>query len=132
MTVTPRTSPSAESGFTLVELMIAMLVMTVGLLGLLQTVTLAYGHSLRNRYREQAQQVGEEQMHQLRRMVLDSSLHFPNTTTAVRQVGGGLKPFRVTRDSRSQGGTWLLTVGVTWWFKNVSTTQRIYTLKKKP
>jgi len=131
MTAATTTSPSASPGFTLVELLLAMLIMTVGLLGLLQTVTMAYEYSLRNQYREQALQVGEEQMNLLRRMAQDSGLKFPNSTTVTRPIGGGVKAFRVTRERQSGGGTSFLTVSVTWHFKNVSTTQRIYTLKKR-
>ncbi|GFO66835.1 pilus assembly protein PilV [Geomonas limicola] len=130
MTAKAPALPSGEPGFTLVELMMAMLVMTVGLLGLLQTVTVAYDYSLRTMYREQALQVGEEQMNLLRRRASDSGTTFPTTTTATRRIGGGTKSFGVIRDRSTQGETYLLTVSVTWHFKNLSTTHKIYTMKR--
>lgn len=57
-----RISPSNNSGFTLVELMVAMLIMVVGLMGLLQTLNVTMEYGLRNQLRDEAVLVGEKAM----------------------------------------------------------------------
>jgi type IV pilus assembly protein PilV len=123
------TSPSDSFGFTLVEMMMAMLVMTVGLLGLLQSINVAYEHNLRNKLREEALLVGEEQMNVLRRSSLPSGTRFQNVTTVVREISGSDKKFSVIRESQPMSSTQRLKVTVVWSFKNVSTAHTIYTLK---
>lgn len=127
MTASRKTSRLASLGFTLVEVMMAMLIMTVGLLGLLQSVNVAFEHNTRNRLREEALVVGEEQMHNLRQMTTDAI--FNPETTAVREVAGIRKNFQVTRENRPMSSTRRLRVRVAWSFRNLSTTHEIYTLK---
>ena len=132
-------SPSDSHGFTLVELLMAMLVMTVGLLGLLQSVMVAYEHNIRNRLREEALLVGEEQMNGLRGRVQDTSTPFLTTTTAVKVILGANKKFFVTREylpigvtvDQPMGSADRLKVTVGWSFKNVSSTHVTYTLKSR-
>jgi type IV pilus assembly protein PilV len=124
------TSRRASRGFTLVEVLMAMLIMTVGLLGLLQSVMVAYERSVGNRLREAALLIGEEQMHLLRRMPLPATTAYTNITTVVRGVAGAAKTFIITRDSQPMHDTLRLRVRVGWTFKNTSTTHSIYTLKK--
>jgi type IV pilus assembly protein PilV len=122
------TSRRASAGFTLVEVIMAMLIMTVGLLGLLQSVNVAYEHNTRNRLREEAVLVGEEQMNLLRGMSFGSTPYL-NTTTATKVMAGTAKKFSVTRQCQPMGATNRLKISVSWSFKNVSTTHAIYTLK---
>ena len=105
----------------------AMLIMTVGLLGLLQSVNVAFEHNTRNRLREEALVVGEEQMHGLRQLAADAI--FNPQTTAVREVAGIRKSFQVTRENQLMSNTRRLRVRVAWSFRNLSTTHEIYTLK---
>jgi len=107
---------------------VAMLIMTVGLLGLLQSVNLAYEHSQRNRLRELAMLLGEEQMNLMRNRPTPG-VSYPYRATIIRNVGGIDKPFHVTLDSQSMGDTRRLKVSVAWSFKNHTTTHAIYTLK---
>jgi type IV pilus assembly protein PilV len=129
MIATRKTSRLASSGFTLVEVMMAMLIMTIGLLGLLQSVNVAYEHNTRNRLREEALLVGEEQMHQFRRETANATIPFETLTTAVREVAGISKTFRVTRENQPMSSTRKLRVRVAWSFKNQSSTHEIFTLK---
>lgn len=43
--------PTDNSGFTLVEFLVAVIIMTVGILGLLQTVNLSISHNMLNQLR---------------------------------------------------------------------------------
>jgi len=124
-----RTSRLASSGFTLVEVLMAMLIMMVGLLGLLQSVNVAYEHNVRNRLREEALLVGEEQMNIFRSLTTNSSLAYSNSLIAVRTVAGINKNFSITRENQPMSSTRRLKVTVGWSFRKVSTSHAIYTLK---
>jgi type IV pilus assembly protein PilV len=124
-----KTSPKSSTGFTLVEMMMAMLVMTVGLLGLLQSINVAYEHNLRNKLREEALLVAEEQMNVLRRGSTSRGAFYQNVTTIVRGMSGIDKKFTVTRECQPMTSTQRLKVKVVWSFRNVSTTHAIYSLK---
>lgn len=124
------TSKAGDRGFTLIEVLMAMLVLTVGLLGLLQSVNISYEHNLRKRLREEAVVLAEEHLNDLR--VKKALASFTTFTTATRVMGGVTKSFAVTRSSLPVAGdTVKLTVAVRWGFKNVSTTHEIYTIRKK-
>jgi type IV pilus assembly protein PilV len=127
MNASPKTSSHAEGGFTLIELLMAMLILTVGLLGLLQSVIISYEHSLRNRLRDEAVAIAEEQLNEMKQQAA-----FLRCTTVSRVISGVTRPYAVARRFHSLGDdTEKLTVAVSWGFKNLSTTHEIYTIKKK-
>ena len=51
-----------KRGFTLIELMVAIIILSVGLLALLQTVNIALMHNATNMFRNEAIQIADEQM----------------------------------------------------------------------
>ncbi len=124
----PLTSPSNSQAFTLVEVMMAMLIMTVGLLGLLQSVGVAYEHNIRNRLREEAVLIAEEKMNDLR-----NNGGFNPVTTVTRVIGGVGKVFVVNKESLQMGtDSYRLKVAVRWTFKNVTALKHeIYTVKNR-
>lgn len=124
------TSPSGSRGFTIIEVLMAMLIMTVGLLGLLQSVNVAYEHSLRNKLREEAVSLAEEQLNYMRTKA--EKLEEPETLTVTRPIGGVSKDFTVTRGNDDIGANSLrLKVAVEWRYKNDLKTHEIYTIKKR-
>ena len=136
MTATPLTSHSNSAGFTLVEMLMAMLIMTVGLLGLLQSVNVAYQQSLRDRVRNEAVLLAEEQMHDWRRLAFGDISG--NEKTVVKLVGGVPTLFTVTRSVEEAGAgpslfkpTKKLTVAVQWQIKREASSHEIYTLKNR-
>lgn len=132
------TSQRSDGGFTLVELLMALLILTVGLLGLLQSVNIAYDHNLRRKLRDEAVAIAEEQLNVVRlnpalRETAPGNPVMTTFTTANQPVGGTLKEFRVSRESRAIGGSSnKLTVGVRWSFKNMSAVHEMYTIRKMP
>lgn len=94
-TAKPVTSLPSNDGFTLVEVMVAILILTVGLLGLLQVSIVASEQNLRNAMRTEAVQISEE------RLLSRRLLPFDNIT-------GGLKSEQVA--SRLRGFTMNYTV----------------------
>ena len=136
MPVRPTTSQPNSGGFTLVEMLMAMLVMTVGLLGLLQSVQMAYEHSLRNRVREEAVHLAEERMHDWRRMAFKAiTATIPKEEPVTKLLGGAPRSYTVTRGVAGMGGSALskpakkLTVGVTWTVKGEAASHTIYTMR---
>jgi type IV pilus assembly protein PilV len=119
--------PRDSRGFTLIEVLMALLILTVGLLGLLQSVNIAYEHTLRNRLRDEAAAIAEEQLNVMR---LNPSLD--SFTTANNAIGGRVKPFRVSRMSERirESGSRKLTVTVRWSFKNMTVVHEIYTIRR--
>ena len=81
----------------------AMLVLTVGLLGLLQSLQLGYRQNLRDRVRNEAVQLAEEQMHDRRRGTFDEIGDFQ--TEISKKVGGGEVPFEVAGVVDKMGST---------------------------
>ena len=53
---------SNSRGFTLLEVMVSILILSVGLLGLLQTVNMAYSYNLATMLRNEAVLVGDDEM----------------------------------------------------------------------
>jgi type IV pilus assembly protein PilV len=111
--------------------MMAIMVMTVGLLGLLQSVNVAYQHNARNKLREEAVQLAEEEMNHFRLMRFENVTARNAACSVPREVVGGLRDFRVTRDSEAVGESKRLTVRVAWQFGNVTTQHVIYTMKNR-
>ena len=128
------TSPSDSRGFTLVELMCAMLIMSVGLFGLLQSVSVAYEHNARNKLREEAVQIAEEHLNQMRARPYDN-ISITRVWWVQRPIGRGFNNFSVTWQSEEIGGviknSKKLTVDVIYRFKNVRKEHVIYTMKNK-
>lgn len=133
----PRTtSPSGSAAFTLVEMLMAMLVMTVGLLGLLQAVNLAYQQGTKTRLRSEAVQLAEERMHAWSGISFDRiSTNTEMTSTETKLVGGVPWNYRVTRMAQPAGATVRsvkkLSVEVTWSLRGETASHEIYTLRTR-
>jgi len=135
-------------GFTLVELLVAILVMTVGLLGLLKAVEVATVQNLQNQMRDEGIQIAEGELNHLRAIPFDAistCLSAPSNPGcsgtpatyryAAMSVPGKLrgagKPYTVTRSTiaSSDGSAVDLGVRVKWPFKNMSTSHEVHTVR---
>lgn len=94
-TARPKRLRESSHGFTLVEVMVAILILTVGLLGLLKVSILASEQNLRNAFRTEAVQISEERLLSRRVQLFDN-------------ITGGLKSEQVA--SRLRGFTMNYTV----------------------
>jgi len=75
-------SLSSNKGFTLIEIMIAMLIMMVGLLGLLQAVNIATEQNLRNQLRDESVMIGEQKLNELKMRGMGTTAAFRLLTSA--------------------------------------------------
>lgn len=80
--------PANDRGFTLLEMMIAMVILMVGLLGLLTTINVAIQQNTEDQLRDLAVNIGDDQIRELSRFPIDSLLAY------------GSETFRVTRPFR--------------------------------
>jgi len=84
-----------EEGFTLVEFLVAVVILAVGLLGLLQCVNLAMGKNLENMYRVEAIQLADDCMVQKRSMPFLAITTARSYPTILRQTRGISKSYAV-------------------------------------
>ena len=134
MNASRTTSPPDSAGFTLVEMLMAMLVMTVGLLGLLQSVNVAYQQGTKTRLRSEAVQVAEERMHELSGLAFTKIPECAKTSVETRMVGGVPWNYTVTRKVQPAGSTaaaFQLTVAVSWSVRGETASHEIYTLRTR-
>lgn len=126
-------SRSGRGGFTLVEMLMAMLVMTVGLLGLLQSVNVAYQQSLRDKLRKEATSLAEARMHDWCRQPFASIVGTePTVERGEKVVGGASWRYEVRRERQAVGtDTVKLQLVVTWSVRGVSNNHEIFALRTR-
>ena len=125
-----------KSGFTLVELLVAMAIMLVSLLGLLHSVNIAIEYNLKNQMRNEVVRVAQDAMNEMRSRAFDSV-----TTSHVESV-----PTRLRNFNRTYGVTKTVInipnpttaivsrkyqVDVKWAYKNVSTTHSVLSVRSR-
>ena len=122
---------SNRRGFTLIEVMTAVLILTVGLLGLLQAVNVAMEHNLKNRLRDNGVMIGEQQIHSLIKMPIDDVI--TNRYTTVTALSGSLKkPYRVERTKENITlDSVRYRVNVQWTFKNATTNHEVIAVNSR-
>lgn len=116
-------------GFTLVEVIIAMVVLLIGLLALLNTAAVVIQNNLVNIIRDEAVNVAEATMSDIRNTPFDSIASAP-ATNITRYFRGIQVNFSVTTtvNSVGTGDTKSVQVVVSWTYKGVPYQHSISTL----
>jgi type IV pilus assembly protein PilV len=116
-----------KSGFTLVEFLVAILILTVGILGLLQTVNLAISHNMVNQLRYDGTIVADGEL--ARELAKGgTSAGFEAITTPStsnynvrRAVLNGFRNYSITRtNAEITANTKQVTVEARWRYKGIS------------
>jgi len=107
-----------NGGFTLVEVMVAMIIMVVGMFGLLEAVNVAMEHNLRNHMRDEAIYVGESVMNDLRGKPFDKLSSSYSTRSVPSKLRGVVKNYSVDSTTIGMGDSKQLQVIVRWTYKN--------------
>lgn len=130
---------SNNRGFTLVELMIALLIASVGMFGVLTTINVTLQQTNKNELRNEGVKLGEKYMAEFRATPFDSIVGpyaFINVTTSVR---GAKKTFVVERsedtmaeDPPGTPSSKHLTVVVKWAYRNMTSLNRVVSVVARP
>lgn len=120
-----------DSGFTLVELLVAMAIMLIGLLGLLQSVNIAMEYNLKNQMRNEVVRVAQDSMNYMRSRPFD--FVFTPVTTVTSTLRNINRRYTVNRSVISAGTdvSKKYQVDVTWMYKNVPTTHSVMTVRSR-
>lgn len=107
-----------NKGFTVVELMVALLILMVGMLGLLQTVNLGLVHNMSDELRNDAVLAADEQM----ALEMSKPFDLVSTTTNLRVVNRGIrssyKNYSVTKvGSKVSSNTKSVNITINWKYK---------------
>jgi len=127
-----------NGGFTLVELMVAMVIVSVGMFGVLQSINVSLQYNLKNELRNEGVRVGEKYTADLRGKTFTklSSSYTPRNETV--KIRGGSKNYVVERSTQvlaydgPDPSAQQLTVTVKWAYRNVTTLNRVITVVAKP
>ena len=120
-----------NSGFTLVEVVMAILILMVGMLGLLQAINLATEVNIRNQVREEAVFLGERVMNELRGKGFDNISAAYGAYNSPSKLRGVTRSYTVLRSSTvlstvsGSPATKQMTVTVTWNYKGVGYQNRV-------
>nr|WP_279342370.1 type II secretion system protein [Geotalea sp. SG265] len=125
------TSLNNDNGFTLIEVMIAIIIMMVGLLGLLQSINVATEYNLKNHLRDEAVYVGEKYLNELKGRGFDNipSYLVISTASKIRGINKKLmvetNSSDISTDSYGKPLTKRLNVIVRWTYKGVTYDNRL-------
>lgn len=122
------TSMHDKKGFTLIEVMVAILIMMVGVLGLLSTMSVAMKHNIENQRREEVIRVAEEIMSGMRTRQFGVQSAY-STTTVKSQVRPVTYVVTERVENVSAGTTVRYQVDVRWTYKNYSALHTIVTIR---
>lgn len=86
-----------EEGFTLIEALVAMLILSVILLGALQGLIVSYRTSSTNTLRNEAVSIAEETANVLRNTPYTNLVNGTTVNVVTRQISNASAPFTVTQ-----------------------------------
>lgn len=112
---------TSKEGFSLIEFLVAMIILTIGLLGLLQSVNLSINHNMQNEIRNIAVTLADEVMSEHKKQGFDALDDGNIKETIERLVVKTNKTFNVETDilqvSKAADSSKQITVTVTWDYK---------------
>lgn len=118
-----------SKGFTLIEVMVAIVIMLIGALGLLQALNVAMNHNVENQRREEVVRIAEGVMHDMRSQPFGTV--FTPTTTVPSKLRSSNITYAVARrvTNVTTNVTDRYQVDVRWAHKNYSAVHTIVTIR---
>lgn len=124
-----------NKGFTLIEFMVSVLILTVGLLGLLQAINLAISTNMSNTLRNEATYLADETLStrtaQFSASDPSAFVAFSNSSSVRRKVLNGYKNYSVSRTETNINNSIEVNVLVTWKHKDSRFTHNASTILSK-
>lgn len=121
-----------ESGFTLIEFLVAIVILMVGLLGLMQTVNMAIHYNMNTQIRNEATMIADEQIAiELAKPFDLVSTSTRNTVIPNRPVLAGFRNFSVVRTGNTLSNSKQVNFTVTWRHKGVRSTHETSSVVSK-
>lgn len=109
-----------NKGFTLVEFLVALVILMVGLLGLLEVVNFAISHNMVNMLRQEASMLADDRMnHEKIKTFTQISTPIVRSDSAQRVVNGAFRNYSVVKtNSEMTSQTKNIDIQVSWRYKN--------------
>ena len=129
-----------DKGFTLVEVLVSILIITVALIGLLKSVEIATEQNLKNQMRDEAILVAEAQMNHWRALPFEmiSTAASPTVYRYAPQsvqskLRGVSRSYTVRRTTIASPDRSVADLGVRvgWAYKNISTVHEVHTVRSQ-
>lgn len=121
-----------ESGFTLVEFLVAIVIMMVGLLGLLQAVNVGLNHNMSSQVRSEATMIADEALaNELAKPFDLVSTSTANRNVSNRPVLNAFRNFSVVRTGATLSNSKQVNITVIWRHKNVRSTHETSSVVSK-
>ncbi len=127
-------NPNNSCGFTLIEFLVALVILTVGLLGLLQTVNYSIETNLTTQLRDEAVRLADERMSSERSKVFDAISTNTRQEMVSVKVVNAFKNYSVVKTTTSltaAGNTRNINIQVSWRHKDTRYTHVISSLVSK-
>lgn len=116
-------SQSSNAGFTLLEVLVAIVITMIGLLGLLEAATLATEQNLKNQMRDEAVMIAEDVVRstQIKTFTAVSSV----SKTYPSRLRGVSKNYNAVTTVLDAGNSKKFTVNVSWTYKSETTSHEV-------
>ena len=120
-----------RAGFTLIEFLVAIVILMVGMLGLLQAVNVALHHNASTQLRNEAVVLGDSQMSLELAKPFDLVSTVTGTRVFQRSLATGYKNYSITRSGTDMTNSKQINILVTWNYKGNRYTHDLYGVVSK-
>ena len=124
---------TSTNGFTIIELLVALIIIMVGMMALLKSVEIAAEQNARTQMRTEAVQIAEERMRRMQTVPFQSMSTTYRSYTVQSRLRGMSKQYSVATSVAPQSlSSRLVGVTVTWNDRSVAKTHSTYLMKTNP
>lgn len=108
----------SDSGFTLIEFLVAVFILMVGLLGLLQTVNVSISNNMVTQLRNEGVVVADQELGRQIAKGFDNASTAQTAYYLSRKIFNGYRNYSVARDGATFSNSKEIRITVSWKYKN--------------